>query len=325
MKSLIVSKKSVIGIIISFICVYFAFRGVSWNIVIDSVKLVKFSYLLYVTIIYIFGYIIRAIRWKLLLSGVVQTGFKNLFPHLMIGFFLNNILPMRIGEFARAYTSGKKLGISKTASFASIVLERTFDGICFLILVVISFQFIPFPRWMLHGSLAASIFFIGILGILLFFSFYENRSRQIIDLMPLPRAAKNTITGLMNNFVAGLKSLHRLKTVVLIAGTSVLIWSCELTCFYLMSKAFNLNISFVHIIFVSMCLVLGVMVPAAPGYIGTFEIAGKKALEILGHDPAIAISFILFLHIFQMIIVNTLGFPSLLLQHISIKEIRDSS
>lgn len=317
-----INKKTIIGIIISSICVYFAFRGIDWSVVFESIAKVKIPYLLIVTVIYIFGYLIRSFRWHFLLRGVKKVPALKLFPHIMIGFFLNNILPMRIGEFARAYTSGKKLSMPVSASFGSIVLERTFDGLCFIIIFLISFNFMPFPGWVKRGGVAAGIFFLGMMVVLVIVSFNEDRAYMILSRIPVPKVFKEKIEHFMGDFFMGLRSLRSVKMIGFIIISSLCIWGIELLCFYLMSLAFQLHIELIHVVFIAMCVVLGVMVPAAPGYIGTYELAGRAGLEISGVDPHVGISFILFLHFFQFIIIAALGIPSLLLQQISMKEIK---
>ncbi|MBD3271243.1 MAG: hypothetical protein GF384_01735 [Elusimicrobia bacterium] len=103
------------------------------------------------------------------------------------------------------------------------------------------------------------------------------------------------------------------------------IWGLELVCFYLMNRSFSLNMSFVNVLFVAICIVLGILIPAAPGYVGTYEFAGRAALEFVGVDPNVGLSFILFLHFFQFIFILLFGFPSMIKQNISFKEIKNDA
>ena len=106
----------ILGVIISVVCLYYALRGVDWKLVIRSIMRVKIGYLGAITAVYCGAYYIRSVRWHYLLRSTRSIKPLALFPHVMIGFFVNHILPMRLGEFARAYSSGQRFNISKATS-----------------------------------------------------------------------------------------------------------------------------------------------------------------------------------------------------------------
>jgi uncharacterized membrane protein YbhN (UPF0104 family) len=68
-------------------------------------------------------------------------------------------------------------------------------------------------------------------------------------------------------------------------------------------------------------LLLGVMIPAAPGAAGTYEAGGVGALTLMGFKKTISLSFVLLVHGLQYLVVLILGIPILMLEGFSFKSV----
>ena len=84
-------------------------------------------------IIYAFTYFLRSIRYYFMLLPVKKTGVLRNFPYTMLGFFMNNVVPLRLGEVIRAKVTGERLGVSRSSVFGTIVIERLIDVIIFVL------------------------------------------------------------------------------------------------------------------------------------------------------------------------------------------------
>ena len=125
----------IIGLIIVVLFSYIAFKNVSLEELGKALKAVKYIYLIPAVMFVALTFLFRAMRWRYLVSSIKDVKTTHLFSPLMIG-FMGNVLPARAGEFIRAYLLGKKENISFSASFATIVVERLFDMLMFLGLLV---------------------------------------------------------------------------------------------------------------------------------------------------------------------------------------------
>src|SRR5262245_4610792 len=125
---------SVIGLLISAVFVYLAFKGIHLDDLGRSIQQADFRWVLSGLGIYSIGYVIRAVRWQGLLRPVQWIPATQLAGPLILGFFANNILPFRMGELVRAHVCGRKFDISRASSLASIVVERVFDTVTFLVI-----------------------------------------------------------------------------------------------------------------------------------------------------------------------------------------------
>jgi len=123
----------------------------------------------------------------------------------------------------------------------------------------------------------------------------------------LLKKALQLIINITEGFVA-LKSFKRFSAVL---GIAVLVWGNEVFSIFLFSKAFGLNLTYVQAAALIVGLSVGVMIPAAPGYVGTYEFFGKKTLVLMGFAASLALPFVLVVHFVQFLTSSLLGLPYL--------------
>lgn len=86
---------------------------------------------------------IRTIRWKLLITTYEKTDNKNLMSAISIGYFINYLLPFKIGDLIRAYIAGKNLKNGFAFSVATVVIDRLMDiltvGLLFMLFYAVGF------------------------------------------------------------------------------------------------------------------------------------------------------------------------------------------
>ncbi len=72
-------------------------------------------------------YIVRAWRWQALLQPIGHARFRTAFRTTVIGFAATFLLPARVGEVLRPYLLARTEGLTFTATFATIIIERLLD------------------------------------------------------------------------------------------------------------------------------------------------------------------------------------------------------
>ena len=145
-------KKFIIGLVISSVFLYLAFRKVDYSELWSALKEANYWYIIPNIILVILSMWMRAYRWRFMIDPIKKVGLSRLFSSVMIGFMANNVLPARLGEFVRAYSLGTKENISRSATFATIVIERIFDGFSLLFILWLSLLLSPFPDWVKKAS-----------------------------------------------------------------------------------------------------------------------------------------------------------------------------
>ena len=201
-------------------------RKVDFHAVGEAFREANYLYAIPNVVAILFCMWLRAVRWRYLLKPVKSLTAGRLFSPVMIGFMANNLLPMRLGEFVRAYSLGEKEKISKSASFATIVVERVFDTFILLLMFAIVMAFSPFPDW--ANKIGYSAFVINI-AILLFFFFLKSKTEPTLRVLQrlleiFPQKLAEFVYNTTCRFTEGLAVLSDLKSLFYIAALSGLIW-----------------------------------------------------------------------------------------------------
>jgi len=322
-----VKKKFVIGMLVSLVFLYLAFRKVNYVELWQAVKGANYWFIIPNVILGIFTMWMRAFRWKYMVRPIKKVGLGRLFSSVMIGFMANNVLPARLGEFVRAYSLGAKENISKSASFATIVVERLFDGFSILFILWATLLLFPFPDWV---KKAGNLFLVTNLAMLVLLVFLEVKTDSTLKFFQhilrfLPHKLRIKAEDILLKFISGLKVFRDTSSLIWILSWSIMIWVVTGISNYFVFLAFGLHppIQASFILLVIVCL--GVMLPAAPGFVGTFQFFSIVALARFGYDKSVALPFSIVLHACQYFPVTLLGLYYLKKEHLSLKTLEKES
>ena len=250
------------------------------------------------------GFLTRSLRWKILLRPVhAETSLRNRFAAVNIGFAANNLLPARVGEFARAWSISRMEPVTASGAFGSLVAERFLDAVAILLLLGFSVWHPLFPT---EATLAgrpigaviagvATVFAllaVGLIALVAFPNFVVRRVAGLIGLLSQKRG--DLACELLGSFVTGLGALRDPRLLASGIVWSVGIWAWNGVSFWLAMHAFGIDQGYTTGLFVQAVIALGVAVPSAPGYFGTFHAAALVALhEVYGvaEDATLAFAF----------------------------------
>ena len=269
---------------------------------------------------------IRSVRWRFLLPQQA-VGTATLFRTLVVGFTVNNVLPMRMGEVARVYLLGRWGEVPYGSTLASLVAERILDGLSLALLLLVALRLLPNPPGYLVGigALAAAGFCVG--GVLVAVAAW--RSSAIVTatrwiVRPLPRRLRDLAERLASSFageLAFVRGAHRLGVIL---GLSVVAWCFELGLFYVLMVGFPLPHSVPLAFLVGSAANFATLVPSSPGYVGTFDGALIKVLTDSAGvpiDPGLAGAYALVVHATLFLPVIILGTLVLWRSHMSFQQI----
>jgi uncharacterized protein (TIRG00374 family) len=292
-----------IGLLVSAVCLWLVFRNVSFHEVAQAVRQSKKIWFLAIFFCIVTTHILRTFRWRVLLSPVKVVPPVPLFILLTFGFFMNNVLPARAGEFLRAYAADREMGIPTSTALGSIALERLSDLAGLLLVLVIASTVLPADK--IPFEKIGLVIAIGLIGTLALFLFFQKR-KKIPGALPRPvEWAFSFLQNLTRGFAA-LKSPSKMISVLLLSFS---VWFFEIINVVLIGRAFSVELPFSHAASVLTGIAVGVMIPAAPGFIGTYEFFGQQPLLLLGYPAGLSFSLIFVLHVFILIINSLLGLP----------------
>ena len=241
-----------------------------------AIRSANFIFLLAAFVIYYLSFLLRALRWRLLLenvgytqaNGVKLPKFWKLVEIIFISWFANAIVPAKLGDLYRAYLLRQEAGVSATRSFGTVLAERLLDLSVLLLLFIPSLiislhsHLPPQLRIGLEITLAAVI--IGIAGLFMLRLFRTYITRMI----------PTRYHGHYDHFQEGtLGSFRRLPVLI---GLTFGVWACEALRFFFVAMALNLiGGDFLHIVTATCFIALGeallTVVPFTGGGIGLVE------------------------------------------------------
>jgi len=225
--------------------------------------------------------VFRIWRWQWLLKPMDNIPFAPAFRAGMIGIGGNMVLPARAGEFLRAYVIGRSMGISKAGAFATVVVERIFDGLTMLLILVGLVLFgVSDAQLQKIGLVGAAFYLLALVGIVLFLTRRHWFEALVGKLLPGALAEK--VLALMAAFAEGLESLRDGKQLFMVTVLSLVTWAFIPLSFYPVLLAFNFHapIPFFAAVLLLPMLAFGLTIPGAPGGVGLFEGAGYLTLAI---------------------------------------------
>jgi uncharacterized protein (TIRG00374 family) len=259
------------------------------------------------------SYTLRAARWRQILRPARSLALTIVFPVMLIGFMANNLLPARMGEVIRAYTLGRKTGLSKSMGLATILLERVFDGLTLVATLGLVALLFPLPDWGREVGYISAALFAGATVAALFVLAREDLALRLLAaaLRPLPRRLAERAHGIAQSFIVGLDVLRRGRDVAVVTGWSAVIWSVETLSYYLAIRSVNprlpLGSPLVAALLLMVMVNLGTLIPAAPGYVGTFQFFGILALSAFGIAQGVALAIVLIAYAVQWLTVTGIG------------------
>ncbi len=306
-----------LGVAISVLFLYLALRGLQLEDVWETLQTASYGWLIPGVGIYFLGVWARAWRWHYLLRPVKAVSTRVMFPIVAIGYMGNNIYPARAGEVLRAVVLKRQQAVPVSASLATVIVERIFDGV-----VMLSFVFLNLPRLTAMteesgfiGNIrtltlwGAGAFTAALLAFLLAAMFPQIAQRAVrgLTIRLLPARSHERVLGLANRFLDGLASLRSPYNALMVFLTSVVIWLFETGKYWFVMHAFPFEVDFFTLMLMNGIVNLATTIPSAPGYVGTFDAPGIAILKAAGVDGAIAAGYTLVLHVALWLPITALG------------------
>ncbi|HLT21451.1 MAG TPA: lysylphosphatidylglycerol synthase transmembrane domain-containing protein [Thermomicrobiales bacterium] len=300
-----------LGFLISVIFLYLALRGQDFALIWDSMRSADYIWLIPATVVYFGGVALRAVRWDYLLRGVGRIRPAGLFPIVVIGYMANNVLPFRAGELVRAYALSSRYNVRKSASLATIGVERIFDGLTMLLFFALaSFSITLTSDLRAVFNVASWVFALMAVGVILFVFAPGLRDRLIGMLLTrLPERLSERVGPMTQAFIDGLSIVRRRNDLLGVALASLCAWLLEASMYLMIAEAFGLDISPLGILMVTAVANLATLIPSSPGYVGAFEYGVILVVAgALGFGRELALSYAVVVHAALYLPVTLLGF-----------------
>lgn len=262
---------------------------------------------------------VRAWRWRYLLTPLGRVGYRNALAYTCVGYFANTLLPMRLGDVARAYLAATALRLPRLATLGSIATERVADGLTILLVAAglglvatDAATLAPVEMWIiLAGAVAVAAVAAAVL---------VARRQQTLAAF-VPERLRTLLTSLVRG-AAAVRSPRGAATTVV---STLVAYLCAVGAMIAVAGSVGLSISPVQAGFAMAWIGLSTAIPAAPGSVGTYEFVGVSVLTILGQDPAASLAAVVLLHVIGTLPVALVGLVTAWALHLRVWRVSGSA
>ena len=314
------SRRFWLGFTISLVFLGFFFYRTDFPEIWDAFAEANYTLALASLPVYFLGIWVRTLRWQFLLRPVARISVWRLYPVVIIGLTANNLIPARAGELVRAFILGERERVSKAAALGTIAVDRLFDGLTLIPMLVIVAAFVggseEFPLPLvdfsvdyLGLSVIMAVLFGGALAVLFLLAFSETwRERVDRLIMTLtPVRLRPRIEGLAQPFFKGLDALRNPVDLAIAWVLSGISWGLETTMYYMVGLAFGIDAGFHIYLLATAAANLAISLVASQGGIGPFEVVTKQTFIAAGVAGSAATAYAIGLHALVLLPVIAVG------------------
>lgn len=310
-----------IGLVISVIFLYLSLRQADFAQIAESFRTARYGYVAAAVGGVVLTVIVRGVRWSVLTGGRLSA--VDGFWLFNVGFLFNNVLPARLGEFARAYLAGRRPGMHFTSALSSIVVERLFDMLLVVMMLATALIALPLPAWATQSSIVMGVLTLVGLGVLAAVARWPERMLDLGArvLSVVPRIERDDAYAFLQPFAEGLSGVSNLRTFALGFLLSVVAWAVSTLAGWLLMLAFWRDVPIIGAQLAVAAAGLGVAIPAAPSGVGPYEAAVIGVLNAIGYDANISRGYAFALHAVNFGVTTLLGLAGLMREGVSFDQV----
>ena len=261
--------------------------------------------------------VIRAVRWRVLLpdrpDGTAVPVTRAL-PPMLVGYLGNAVLPARLGEPIRALLVARREALDALAAFGATMLERLVDTTTLALIAFVAAVALGAAAWVVGVGAAAGIGGLFVLALLVAFGAARlvEFAVRVLQRIGLGRRTER-LQRWSRSFAVGLDRGRDFKRLLKAIVLSLIAWILDGMVFLIVAWSLGLDVSLPQAVLIGAVTVLSTAVPAAPGYVGTFELATTTTAVALGIPEASALALAILAHAISVIPVAIAGAVALVL------------
>lgn len=299
-----------LGLIVTAGAIYLAVRGVN---VSEARKALADSDLLWLipsSAALAGALFLRALRWWSLFDPAHRPPLRAVTRALFIGFFFNNILPARAGELVRVISLHKRTGVSRAEVLSTVIVERVFDVLALLVLLIAAYPLLPEISWFGTAAVFAAVVVAGVSVLVFVIVRYDERAIGWL-LSPLRRlpiaGVAERLEFAARNATRGLVAIRNPRVALQAMGLTLASWIVLAFSTWILFRAFSLGLPLVAGLLVLVTINLSLILPSAPAALGVFEYATVISLRAFDVPRAEALSYGLVLHVLNLLPFLVIG------------------
>ena len=316
-----------IGLAISLLGVWLALRGVPFGELGAALAKANYWWLIPTLVLHLVSVLGRSERWRALL-GTDKVDSVTAFLVMNLGYLIMNVLPLRIGDPARAVIIAQRCRVGIPRALSTVVVERIADVLAVTLGLVLLIPFMQLPPEATNAvrvfGLLGFLAIIGIVALLWQRALAERILTAVLSHIPL--ISPERWLAQWRNLMSGFDALGSTRGVLTLTGWTVFIWVTALGVFWAVMEAFFPNQPLGTLVIAAMFLLciesFAYSVPATPGNWGVFETVARVALVVpFGFPAAQAVTCAAVIHFTEYLALNIVGVIALMRYSLSLGQI----
>ncbi len=272
----------------------------------------------------------RTYRWGRIVQRVHPVPFRHILSISSVGFMALQALPFRLGEFARPYLLMERRDMRFGGAMYTVVVERTIDILCLAFCFTIAVVFADLPETIIikgvdfdiveGGRQMIAIALVPFGGCLLAFLVLRERAIRWTEalLTPIHAGLAGKAASMMGSFLEGVRTMQDWRFAYTMVWTSVMTWGVNVVCMWALCRALGLDeLGLMAGLVILVVLIVGVLLPAPPGFVGTFEAFVAAGVMLFGATQEKALAYAVVCHVTQTVILFGFGLAFLWIDKIS--------
>lgn len=308
---------SVLGFVLSIGSIVFILTQVDLSVVWQDLQRLSLTTIVTLILLYLAGILLRAFRWRTLLIQRSAVPIAWVFKSLIYGFMLNQLLPAKMGELARAEYLTRKDNSSRSFILGTIAVERLFDLFTVMILFVSSVIFSPMLQNLLRSSWISLAIFLLVVGILLWSIYNMKVLKKVLKFIPDRVRAK--LEKIIDNLEKSFSVFRAPNTSLLVIIYTFIIWLVTCVMFVLITSDLAINLPWYGFLFLVSAGTFGMIIPSTSAGVGVYHAIAMGALMLFMVPREQALSFAIIAHAFDFFPAIILG--SLILGYGGVKRL----
>ncbi len=317
---------SIIGVLVGLACAAILLRQVNLRESWHTLRHLGGPFVLVPIGVFFLNLPLRARRWELIFPPASRPKLTSCLIALGIGNTANFLLPGRVGDLARCALVGSNHSLFESSrTLATLAVEKVLDGLALIGIVLFTIWTFHPPVWVLAIERTAAIIFGSALLLLVLFRY---RTRTFIDVarrafrrMHLS-SFEERFERIVSSFADGLSAVSSVQQMLSLLVLTAMIWATEASLIWGLAAALGLAVSLKWAAMASAILGLGLMVPAAPGGLGTYELFGTEAFKIAALPASGALTLTLVIHSWVFVTNVVAGLTLMAVKGLSLAQLR---
>lgn len=324
---MLINRRTLFALAVSVAFLALVFWSIDFDEFLDAFAEANYLWLVPAVIVYFLAFTLRAWRWQSLLTHLGGVTLGRSYFVATIGYAANNVLPLRLGEFVRAYLLRRNPGLDMTASLATIAVERILDGLTLLLWLGIGLLFFASmwtlsPLLTLAAQVAAVVFISAGIAVLLAVLFPDAALRLSHTVTrPLPDRYAARLMGIAESLLHGFAALKDARKIPFWFVVSNAVWAGEALVYILVAVAMDVDTPIVVLCVAVAASNLATAVPSSSGGIGPFELLAKETLVRAGVGVGLATAYAVVIHATLWVPVTIAGAILLILEGVPLREV----